>query len=72
MALLWTAVSEAWLEERETWLTLVSTARSERHLAGALLNLERHTLVMSEEWVQVRERWINDLLELIVLPLGHG
>ncbi|PHZ12398.1 uncharacterized protein RHIMIDRAFT_237329 [Rhizopus microsporus ATCC 52813] len=72
MALLWTAVSEAWIEERETWLTLVSSARSERHLAGALVDLERHTLVMDEEWTNVRERWISDLLELIILPLSHG
>lgn len=72
MALLWTAVSEGWLQERETWLTLVASARSERHLAGALLNLERHTLVMDDSWINVREGWINELLEMIVLPLTHG
>ncbi|KAI8144579.1 hypothetical protein BJV82DRAFT_513385 [Fennellomyces sp. T-0311] len=73
MALLWTAVSESWIQERETWLTLVTSARTERHLAGAMLNLERHTLVMDEAWVnQVRESWTNELLEMIVLPLTHG
>ncbi|CAO3688501.1 unnamed protein product [Rhizopus stolonifer] len=71
MSLLWTAVSEAWLDERETWLTLVSTASSERHLASALINLERHTLVMNQDWPLVKEGWVNGLLELIVLPLGH-
>ncbi|KAI9268144.1 hypothetical protein BDA99DRAFT_504954 [Phascolomyces articulosus] len=73
MALLWTAVSESWIQERETWLTLVASARTERHLAGAMLNLERHTLVMDDAWVnQVRETWTNELLEMIVLPLTHG
>lgn len=72
MALLWTAVTESWIQERETWLTLVASARSERHLAGAIINLERHTLVMDEEWANIRDRWINDLLEMVVLPLSHG
>ncbi|KAG0168534.1 hypothetical protein DFQ28_004765 [Apophysomyces sp. BC1034] len=72
MALLWTAVSEAWIQERETWLTLVASARSERHLAGALVSLERHTLVMDDGWVAARERWVNELLEMVVLPLTHG
>ncbi|KAI9279103.1 hypothetical protein BY458DRAFT_432124 [Sporodiniella umbellata] len=71
ISLLWTAVSEAWYAERETWLMLVSTARSERHLAGAILNLERHTVVMNQEWPSVKESWVNSLLELIVLPLSH-
>ena len=72
MALLWSAVTESWIQERETWLTLVASARSERHLAGALINLERYTLVMDDDWASVRERWINDLLEMVVLPLSHG
>lgn len=73
MALLWTAVSESWIQERETWLTLVASARTERHLAAAMLNLERHTLVMDESWGHhVRETWVNELLEMIVLPLTHG
>jgi hypothetical protein len=72
MALLWTAVTESWIQERETWLTLVASSQSERHLAGAIINLERHTLVMDEEWNQIREGWINDLLEMVVLPLSHG
>lgn len=72
MALLWTAVTESWIQERETWLTLVASARSERHLAGAIINLERHTLVMDEDWSTIRDRWINDLLEMVVLPLSHG
>ncbi|KAI8373679.1 hypothetical protein BD560DRAFT_394019 [Blakeslea trispora] len=72
MALLWTAVSEAWIQERETWLTLVASSQSERHLAGAIINLERHTLVMDEEWASIRERWIRELLEMVVLPLSHG
>jgi hypothetical protein len=72
MALLWTAVTESWIQERETWLTLVANSRSERHLAGAIINLERHTLVMDAEWNQIREGWINDLLEMVVLPLSHG
>lgn len=72
MALLWTAVTEGWIQERETWLTLVGNARSERHIASAMINLERHTLVMDDEWASVREGWINELLELIVLPLTHG
>ncbi|CAO3620275.1 unnamed protein product [Mucor hiemalis] len=72
MALLWTAVTESWIQERETWLTLVASARSERHLAGAIINLERHTLVMDEDWSNIRDRWINDLLEMVVLPLSHG
>ncbi|KAI7850310.1 hypothetical protein BDC45DRAFT_546622 [Circinella umbellata] len=73
MALLWTAVSESWIQERETWLTLVASARTERHLAGAMLNLERHTLVMDDAWVtHARETWTNELLEMIVLPLTHG
>ncbi|KAI8368841.1 hypothetical protein EDC96DRAFT_440929 [Choanephora cucurbitarum] len=72
MALLWTAVSETWIQERETWLTLVASSQSERHLAGAIINLERHTLVMDEEWASVRERWVNELLEMVVLPLSHG
>lgn len=72
MALLWTAVTESWIQERETWLTLVASARSERHLAGAIINLERHTLVMDDDWSSIRERWINELLEMVVLPLSHG
>lgn len=72
MALLWTAVTESWIQERETWLTLVASSQSERHLAGAIINLERHTLVMDDDWQQIRERWINDLLEMVVLPLSHG
>ncbi|KAI7884913.1 hypothetical protein K492DRAFT_173053 [Lichtheimia hyalospora FSU 10163] len=73
MALLWTAVSESWIQERETWLTLVASARTERHLAAAMLNMERHTLVMDESWGHhVRESWVNELLEMIVLPLTHG
>ncbi|GAN01866.1 hypothetical protein MAM1_0013c01301 [Mucor ambiguus] len=72
MALLWTAVTESWIQERETWLTLVASSQSERHLAGAIINLERHTLVMDDEWQQIRERWVNDLLEMVVLPLSHG
>ncbi|OAD75446.1 hypothetical protein PHYBLDRAFT_158406 [Phycomyces blakesleeanus NRRL 1555(-)] len=72
MALLWTAVTEAWINERETWLTLVASARSERHLAGALISLERHTLVMDEQWTEEKERWVNELLEMVVLPLSHG
>ncbi|KAI8053112.1 uncharacterized protein B0P05DRAFT_561637, partial [Gilbertella persicaria] len=72
MALLWTAVTESWIQERETWLTLVASSRSERHLAGAIINLERHTLVMDQEWAGIRERWINELLEMVVLPLSHG
>ncbi|KAI9323580.1 hypothetical protein BX666DRAFT_1847261 [Dichotomocladium elegans] len=73
MALLWTAVSESWIQERETWLTLVASARTERHLAGAMISLERHTLVMDETWIHhMRETWINELLEMIVLPLTHG
>jgi hypothetical protein len=71
MALLWTAVSESWIQERETWLSLVASARSERHLAGAIINLERHTLVMDEDWNNIRERWINELLEMLVLPISH-
>ncbi|KAI8885186.1 hypothetical protein K501DRAFT_246612 [Backusella circina FSU 941] len=72
MALLWTAVSEAWINERETFMALVGSARSERHLAGAILNLERHTLVMDGEWVNVRENWINGLLDMLVIPISHG
>ncbi|CAO3596986.1 unnamed protein product [Absidia cylindrospora] len=66
MALLWTAVTESWIQERETWLTLVASARTERHLAGALVNLERHTLVLDEAWQDVRDEWTRDLLEVIV------
>ncbi|CAO3641217.1 unnamed protein product [Cunninghamella echinulata] len=66
MALLWTAVTESWIQERETWLTLVAGARSERHLAGAMVNLERHTLVMDDNWQHCREDWLNELLEIIV------
>ncbi|KAI8641898.1 hypothetical protein BD408DRAFT_417295 [Parasitella parasitica] len=72
MALLWTAVTESWIQERETWLTLVASSQSERHLAGAIINLERHTLVMDDNWQQLRERWLNELLEIVVLPLSHG
>ncbi|CEP13885.1 hypothetical protein [Parasitella parasitica] len=72
MTLLWTAVAESWIQERETWLTLVANSQSERHLAGAIINLERHTLVMDDDWQQLRERWLNDLLEMVVLPLSHG
>ncbi|KAI9290039.1 hypothetical protein BC943DRAFT_258360, partial [Umbelopsis sp. AD052] len=71
MALLWTAVAESWINERETWLNLVMNARSLRHLAGALISLERHTLVLDEEWPTVRERWVNDLLEMLVVPYSH-
>ncbi|KAG2172217.1 hypothetical protein INT43_004758 [Umbelopsis isabellina] len=71
MALLWTAVAETWLNERETWLNLVMNARSLRHLAGALVSLERHTLVLDETWSSIRERWINELLEMVVLPFSH-
>ncbi|CAO3636681.1 unnamed protein product [Cunninghamella blakesleeana] len=66
IALLWTAVEEVWINERETWLTLVAGARSERHLAGAMVNLERHTLVMDDDWQHCREDWLNELLEIIV------
>ncbi|KAI9309038.1 hypothetical protein BJ944DRAFT_259188 [Cunninghamella echinulata] len=66
MALLWTAVTESWIQERETWLTLVAGARSERHLAGAMVNLERHTLVMDDNWQHRREDWLSELLEIIV------
>jgi hypothetical protein len=72
MALLWTAVAESWLNERETWLNLVMNARSLRHLAGALVSLERHTLVLDEAWSGIRERWINELLEMVVLPFSHA
>lgn len=72
MALLWTAVSEGWIQEREPWLTLVASARSERHLAAAMLNLERHTLVLDEDWATAREGWVNELLEMVVLPLTHA
>jgi hypothetical protein len=72
MALLWTAVSEAWINERETFMALVGSARSERHLAGAILNLERHTLVLDNEWVTVRENWISGLLDMLVIPMSHG
>jgi hypothetical protein len=66
MALLWTAVTESWIQERETWLTLVASARTERHLAGALVNLERHTLVTDDAWQTVRDQWTSELLEVIV------
>ncbi|GAB5585547.1 hypothetical protein Unana1_00447 [Umbelopsis nana] len=72
MALLWTAVAETWINERESWLNLVMNARSLRHLAGALVNLERHTLVLDDEWPAVRERWVNELLEMLVLPFSHS
>ena len=71
MALLWTAVAESWINERETWLNLVMNARSLRHLAGALISLERHTLVLDEEWPAARERWVNELLEMLVVPYSH-
>ncbi|KAI8990014.1 hypothetical protein BDB01DRAFT_779708 [Pilobolus umbonatus] len=71
-ALFYASFSEPWAEERETWLTVVRNARSERHLAGALLNLERHTAVLDEDWTQLRESWISDLLEMVVLPITHG
>ncbi|KAI8072434.1 hypothetical protein BC940DRAFT_292594 [Gongronella butleri] len=66
MALLWTAVTESWIQERETWLTLVASARTERHLAGALVSLERHTLTLDDAWQGIREEWLSDLLEIIV------
>ncbi|ORX44433.1 hypothetical protein DM01DRAFT_251582 [Hesseltinella vesiculosa] len=66
MALLWTAVTESWIQERETWLTLVASARTERHLAGALVNLERHTLTLDDAWQGLREEWLCELLEIIV------
>ncbi|CAO3675092.1 unnamed protein product [Umbelopsis vinacea] len=72
MALLWTAVAETWINERETWLNLVMNARSLRHLAGALVNLERHTLVLDDQWQAVREGWVNELLEMVVLPFSHS
>ncbi|KAI8374394.1 uncharacterized protein BYT42DRAFT_615563 [Radiomyces spectabilis] len=68
MALLWTAVTETWIDARETWLSMVATTVSERHLAGALVNLERHTLVMDDSWFDVREQWTNDLLAMAVAP----
>ncbi|RUP49432.1 hypothetical protein BC936DRAFT_142537 [Jimgerdemannia flammicorona] len=72
MALLWTAVAQTWVEERETWLGLVVNARTERHLAGALVSLERYTVVCDEGWVGMRDRWVSELLEMVMVPLVAG
>ncbi|KAI8973643.1 hypothetical protein BDF20DRAFT_883403 [Mycotypha africana] len=66
MALLWSAVTEEWIQqERDTWINLLGNARSERHLAGALISLERHTLVMDPDWTVTREVWVNELLDIM-------
>lgn len=72
MGLSWSAVSQTWVEERDTWLALVVNARTERHLAGALVSLERYTVVCDEEWVGMRDRWVNELLEMVMVPLVMG